>query len=98
MRKLIKKQRLEEITFLQVAFHHTGIPDAATNRVIVKSFLSINLQTLLNHFEQEFIWLNMNINVTKSCCIRIGKRYDARCANITTLLGLPLTWMHEFHF
>ena len=40
----------------------------------------------------------MNINVTKSCCIRIGKRFDATCANITTLSGVPLTWMREFRY
>ena len=56
------------------------------------------LQTLLNRCEKELIWLDMTINVNKSCCIRIGKRYDATCANITTLSGLPLTWMREFRY
>ena len=40
----------------------------------------------------------MNINVCKSCCVIIGKRYDATCVNITTLSGLPLTWMREFRY
>ena len=54
------------------------------------------LQTVLSRCENELYWLDININVCKSCCVRIGKRYDATCVNITTLSGLPLTWMREF--
>mgnify|MGYP003390273398 FL=1 len=56
------------------------------------------LQTVLNQCENELDWLDMNTNVSKSCCVRIGKRYDATCVNITTLSGLPLTWMREFRY
>jgi len=33
-------------------------------------------ERLLHRCEQELSWLDMNINVNKSCCLRIGPRCD----------------------
>ena len=51
------------------------------------------LQKLLDKCEQELNWLGMSINVNKSCCMRVGPRYDAVCANITTGDGRQLPWV-----
>ena len=40
----------------------------------------------------------MSINVKKSCCIRIGPRCDAICANLTTANGNPLPWVDEIRY
>ena len=40
----------------------------------------------------------MKINVKKSCCIRIGQRYDIKCANITDSHGFSLPWVKEIRY
>ena len=47
-----------------------------------------NLQKLLLACEDELEYLHTNINIRKSCCIRIGPRNDKLGANITTKMGL----------
>jgi Reverse transcriptase (RNA-dependent DNA polymerase) len=42
------------------------------------------LQSLLKTFETELGWPDMSISVKKSCCVRIGRRYNIACANIKT--------------
>ena len=56
------------------------------------------LQKLLDKCEQEFNWLGMSINVKKSCCMRVGPRYDAVCVNITTGDGRQLPWVKEIRY
>ena len=56
------------------------------------------LQRLLNSCEKELAWLDMTINVKKSCCMRIGPRYDASCANITTSNGCALPWVDQIRY
>jgi hypothetical protein len=56
------------------------------------------LQKLLSTCEQELNWLDMAINVNKSCCMRIGPRCDAKCANITTSTGHKLPWVDEIKY
>jgi len=46
------------------------------------------LQKLLNICENELVYLDMSINVKKSCCMRIGPRCNASCENLITLGGL----------
>ena len=41
------------------------------------------LEHLLHACESELAWLDMAINFSKSCCIRVGPRCDKSCANIT---------------
>ena len=45
------------------------------------------LQHLLTVCERELVALVMQINVDKSMCIRFGQRFDAQCANLTSIHG-----------
>ena len=67
----------------------------ADDILLIASSLS-ELQKLLYMCECELQWLDMCINVRKTCCLRIGPRYDAACANIVTSSGLVLPWVDEY--
>ena len=43
-------------------------------------------------------WLDMAINVKKSCCMRIGPRFNVSCANITTSKSCILPWVDEIRY
>ena len=58
----------------------------------------IELQKLLTLCEAELKWLDMTINVKKSCCIRIGPRHNAPCVCLKTNCGLPLPWVSEVRY
>ena len=51
------------------------------------------LQTMLHVCESELVDLNMSLNVKKSVCMRFGPRFNATCANLTTLGGDLLAWV-----
>ena len=57
-----------------------------------------SLQRLLLVCEQELMWLEMSLNVKKSCCIRIGARYNAKCRNIVNSEGRELSWANEVRY
>ena len=44
------------------------------------------------------MWLEMSLNVKKSCCIRIGARYSAKCCNIVYTEGQELSWTSEVRY
>ena len=56
------------------------------------------LENLLHKCEAELNWLDMAINIKKSCCPRIGPRADAVCSDITCLSGLSLNWVNEIRY
>ena len=56
------------------------------------------LQSLLIVCESELRYLDMLINAKKSCCMRIGQRYNASCAPIVTLSGDILPWLEEIRY
>jgi len=56
------------------------------------------LQLLLTACEQELLWLDMSINSKKSCCARIGPRFNVKCNNITTSSGSELPWVNEIGY
>ncbi|MFM2332659.1 MAG: hypothetical protein RIQ74_1491, partial [Pseudomonadota bacterium] len=56
------------------------------------------LQDLLLTCELELSWLDMHINIKKSCCLRIGPRYDVICNNIVTSNGQALPWVDELRY
>ena len=56
------------------------------------------LENLLHNSEAELNWLDMAININKSCCLRIGPRADAVCSDITCLSGLSLNWVNEIRY
>ena len=46
----------------------------------------VEVERLLRACENELNWLDLAINFKKSCCVRIGPRYDATCMSIASLL------------
>ena len=56
------------------------------------------LQLLFHLCQLELAWLDMSINTKKSCCMRIGNRFDSDCANITSLDGTSLPWVRELRY
>jgi hypothetical protein len=40
----------------------------------------------------------MSINTKKSCCLRIGHRFDFKCYPIVTLNGYSLPWVNELKY
>ena len=55
------------------------------------------LQIMVANCERELIWLDMCINVKKSCCMRIGPRCNVSCNSITTVGG-TLPWVNNFRY
>ena len=59
---------------------------------------SINkLQRLFRNCEKNE-WLDMHINAKKSCCVRIGPRFNATCTSIVTSDGHSLPWVSEMRY
>ena len=56
------------------------------------------LKQLLHICEQELYWLDMAINFKKSCCLRIGPRYDTVCVNLLSLTGSMLQWVDTIRY
>jgi len=56
------------------------------------------LQKLLHVCECELAWLDMSINFSKSCCIRIGLRCDRTCISVKSLSGHCLPWNTEMRY
>ena len=56
------------------------------------------LQSLLIVCESELCYLDMLINAKKSCCMRIGPRFNVPCVSITTLNGDILPWVDEIRY
>ena len=54
----------------------------------------MELQRLFQNCEKELEWLDMRIDVKKSCCLRIGPRFNATCTSITSD-GHNLRWVDE---
>jgi len=58
----------------------------------------VELQRLFHMCELELDWLDMRINTKKSCCLRVGPRFDFPCAAITTSGGNSLPWVSETRY
>jgi len=56
------------------------------------------LQRLLDECEIELNYLDMSINVKKSCCMRVGPRCDVPCAGIVTSNGCTLPWVDKIRY
>jgi len=56
------------------------------------------LQYLVNCCELELSYLDMLINVKKSCCMRIGPRHNVQCSNITTISGQVILWVDTVRY
>ena len=56
------------------------------------------LQLLLNACEQELDDLDMRINVKKSTCIRFGRRYNDKCAELISSHGGSIQWVDRCRY
>ena len=56
------------------------------------------LQILLNACEEELSALDMYINQRKSMCIRFGKRFAEKCAELVTASGERLRWVDRCRY
>jgi hypothetical protein len=61
-------------------------------------YLKQALQILLSVCETELLYLDMLINTKKSCCMRIGPRFNMPCAPVVTLGGDSLPWVDEIRY
>jgi len=57
-----------------------------------------DLEHLLRMCEIELNFLDMAINSSKSCCMRIDPRCGISCANISTRDGRTLSWVSELRY
>ncbi len=69
----------------------------ADDIVIITQSVSL-LQEILFSCEVELTWLDMCINVKKSCCLRIGPRWNVVCNNIVTSSGHELPWVENMRY
>jgi len=60
---------------------------------VLLAYTVSGLQQLLYVCEKELEQLDMKINVSKSMCIRFGPRFNADCAELTSLYGGALKWV-----
>ena len=55
------------------------------------------LERMLHACERELAWLDMSMNLTKSC-LRVGPRCDVNCTIVTSLSGHCLPWVAEMRY
>lgn len=53
------------------------------------------LRKIFSASKQELYYIDMVINVSKTCCMRAGNRYKMRYSSITASLGLVMPWVDE---
>ena len=53
---------------------------------------------LLQSVERELIELDMAINASKSCSVRVGPRFDVSCWSITSLSGVKIPWVDKMRY
>jgi hypothetical protein len=56
------------------------------------------LQRIVRIAEDELTYLDMSINANKSTCVRIGDRFKAKCAHITTSSGNIIPWVNSCRY
>ena len=56
------------------------------------------LERLLHACECELAWLDMAINFSQSCCIRVGPRCDTITDTINSLTGHTISWAKEMRY
>jgi len=56
------------------------------------------LEHRLHACESKLARLDMTINFSKSCCIRVGPRCDKSCANISSKTGSNIPWVTEMRY
>jgi hypothetical protein len=65
--------------------------------MLLTSISIVELQQMINVVKLELEWLDMEINVKKSMCIRIGKRFDTQTCELV-LDDKPIKWVKELRY
>ena len=65
--------------------------------LLLLSISVADMQNMVNIVKTELDWLDMEINVKKSMCMRIGKRHDVAVGNIC-LADKPIKWVKEIKY
>ena len=68
------------------------------DNILLLSISVTRLEQLLHACECELTWLDMSINFSKSCCLRIGPRCDIPVAGVNSLSGQSLPWVNEMRY
>ena len=66
--------------------------------ILLLSISLTRLEQLLHACECELTWLDMSINFSKSCCLRIGPQCDIPVAGVISLSGQSLPWVNEMRY
>ena len=66
--------------------------------IILLSPTVAGLRILVNAVKQVLAYIDMQLNVNKSSCIRFGAQYDKPCANTVSISGTPLQWVSECRY
>jgi hypothetical protein len=82
----------------RLSFKHNFFVVLYADDILLVAPSICELQRLLFVCESELNWLDMLINVKKSCCMRIGPRHDNKCDNIVTTSGHALPWVDEIRY
>jgi hypothetical protein len=65
--------------------------------LLLASISVAELQQMINIVKAELKWLDMEINVKKSMCMRIGKRFDSQTCDLV-LDNDPIKWVKEMRY
>jgi endonuclease/exonuclease/phosphatase family metal-dependent hydrolase len=88
---------LDDIVNYRLDGFHTFVILYADDILLIAQSVT-ELQKLLFACEAELRRLDMSINFKKTCCIRIGPRYNAECLSITTTDGHALPWVDKIRY
>ena len=53
---------------------------------------------LFNIIEDELTWRNLELNLDKSCLMRVGPRFKIKCDPITSSSGQKFNWVQEVRY
>lgn len=56
------------------------------------------LQKIIDIVVYQLQLLDLSINCSKSCCIRIGRRFNSACTDIISLDGTQIPWVNEIRY
>lgn len=77
---------------------HIGAILVYADDILIVTKSCSTLQCLFDVVQTELTRCNMFLNVNKCCAMRIGPRFDAVCANITTDSGTAIAWAEEIRY
>ena len=66
--------------------------------VLIITRTRLALQNLFSIVETEIVSVNLELNVSKGSCIRIGPRFDKFCIPISSLSGSVNNWSSEIKY